>query len=255
MLRSDHQKLVIPIELYSREFDAKLLLGCLAAEQGWKVTLGEKLAIHLQLHKINNCIYIAKDFFIHRIKILRLAESFGWRFAGWDEEAIVYYSPDLYRKRRIDPESLAYFNMIFAWGNDNKKNLEPVNHHHVPIEVTGNPRADLLRPEFNTFFLPEIDNILHQHGDFILFNSNFGSVNPENNMRKRLPLPSDKLLLSKSAEKNYDPELAIYRHRLLDHFVKLIPILAQQLPQFKIIVRPHPAEGYDLWLNIAQHHS
>jgi hypothetical protein len=49
--------LIIPVEEQSREFDAKLLLACVAAERGYPAVLGSRRAIHLSATRLPRGIY------------------------------------------------------------------------------------------------------------------------------------------------------------------------------------------------------
>src|SRR5581483_2162938 len=45
------------------------------------------------------------------------------------------------------------------------------------IEVAGSPRLDVIGPKGRQIFDPEAKRIRAEHGPFVLFNSNFGSIN------------------------------------------------------------------------------
>ena len=249
--------LVVSVESQVREFDAKLLLSCIAAERGFRVFIGQHIELRNKiLGNLFNTIYISKALTEgHHKTVASLQRVITPIITGWDEEALVYYSPELYRQRRVHKDTLPYFKLIFAWGQDNKENLEYFHPNPGQIEITGNPRVDILRPEFSGFFDHEVSSIKKKYGSFILFNSNFGKVNPFNKLYKHLPLPEELGSIAADANlKNYDPDLAVYRHQLLDHFIQILPSLAEKFSNFRIIIRPHPAEGYDLWVAVAKKH-
>ena len=43
------RRLILPVEIFNREFDAKVLLACFAAERGFSVIFGAKREINLNL--------------------------------------------------------------------------------------------------------------------------------------------------------------------------------------------------------------
>jgi hypothetical protein len=53
--------LIIPSEVRTREFDAKLLLACLASERGFTSIVGCRTNIHLNISSLPRSIYVAKD--------------------------------------------------------------------------------------------------------------------------------------------------------------------------------------------------
>ncbi len=251
-IQSQKPSLIIPIELQIRELDAKLLLACLAATRGFNVFLGNQFDIHLEIGNLPVGTYLAKDITPQRFKVLSFIKSFGFRIFGWDEEVLVYYSQELYRKRRIYKPSMALFDGLFAWGNDSAAIWNMDNDTNVPVYITGNPRGDLLRSEFESFFEQDVSNIKKEYGDFVLFNSNFGSVNPFATLYKKLPVPGEKVILSKINQKNYVADLAIYKNALFQKFLEIIPQLANNFPKQRFVIRPHPAESHEPWIKISK---
>ena len=47
----------------------------------------------------------------------------------------------------------------------------------TPINVTGHPRIDLLRPELRAFFDDGVRRLRERYGKFALLNTNFSKVN------------------------------------------------------------------------------
>lgn len=253
-IQSQKPSLVIPIELQIRELDAKLLLACLAATRGFNVFLGNQFDIHLEIGNLPVGTYLAKDITPQRFKVLSFIKSFGFRIFGWDEEVLVYYSQELYRKRRIYKPSMALFDGLFAWGNDSAAIWNIDNDTNVPVYITGNPRADLLSPIFQEFFDSDCHEIKKKYGNFILFNSNFGSVNAFSPLHKKMPIPGEKAILTRTNKKNYIADLAIYKNILFKNFLEVIPFIAKNMPHQSIVVRPHPAESHEPWLKISKEH-
>jgi len=53
--------LIIPVESQVRELDAKLLLACIAAEQGFPVIIGSRAFTHFEIASIPRGVYLAKS--------------------------------------------------------------------------------------------------------------------------------------------------------------------------------------------------
>ena len=72
-----------------------------------------------------------------------------------------------------------------SWPNPVNNNANRLNRYsrfpHFPkdavIDVTGNPRNDLLRPELHSYYGNDVQAIKNTYGDFILVNTNFNHVN------------------------------------------------------------------------------
>ena len=69
--------LLIPSETRSREFDAKLLLACFAAEQGYDCIVGSRMAMHQAITSLPVGVYIGKDMFRSSAKMLGIMRGLG----------------------------------------------------------------------------------------------------------------------------------------------------------------------------------
>lgn len=245
---------LIPVENQVRELDAKLLLACFAAARGRPSIIGHKGTLDAYINTFPKGIYIAKSVTERSVKILRIARKLGHANVAWDEEAIVHFPPDIYYKRRLSAEALEATDRLFAWGEDNKSLFEAYPRFPgTPVNVVGNPRIDLLRPEFREFYDDQTSAIRDRYGDFILFNTNFGSVNgyyPELNVCYPKDDAPDGLALGRGAiglSREYALELFAYRKNNFETMRDLIPEVARAFPDRTIVVRPHPSENREFW--------
>jgi len=117
------------------------------------------------------------------------------------------------------------------------------------ISVTGNPRADLLRPPHDDKIRVEAARIRERHGEFVLVNTNYASINPYdidvyNYYRRCIDAGV------------YDPEnpedlakfdkLIEWEHQNL----KLIIQFIRRWPEYstrRLVIRPHPSEASGTW--------
>lgn len=245
---------LIPVENQVRELDAKLLLACCAASRGHEAFIGYKGAVDGHINSFPRGIYFAKSVTERSVKILRIAHMLGHRNVAWDEEAVVHYPPEIYYRRRLSVDALRETDRLLAWGEDNKTLFQGFDGFpDTPVDVVGNPRIDLLRPEFHAFYDREVAAIRERYGDFILFNTNFGSVNgyyPELNVCFEKPDAPDGLALGRSAiglERGYALELYRFRKHNFETMKALVLVTAEAFPDRTIVVRPHPSENRDMW--------
>ena len=77
------KNLVLPVEIQVREFDAKLLLYCFAAEKGFKVFIGSKYEINKQTVLLPPAIYIGKALRANGSKVYKLNKILHNPVAGW----------------------------------------------------------------------------------------------------------------------------------------------------------------------------
>ncbi len=237
---------IIPSEIQTREFDAKLLLACFLAESGVDVYVGARHEIHANIHHLPPSIYVAKDFRDTSVQIFNILSLLGHRIVAWDEEGLITHEPELYYRRRVAEKAISKVQEFYAWGENNKALIE--NAPGFPatnIHTTGNPRGDLLRPEFKDFYADTIERLQARYGNFILINSNFGFVNHKVRSLKVSPETS-----GFSNGHGPVPEIDQFlRHRqsMLDTFIDLLPDIARRFPGNTIVVRPHPSENHSLW--------
>jgi surface carbohydrate biosynthesis protein len=116
------------------------------------------------------------------------------------------------------------------------------------IVTTGLPRADIWREAFHGLYEAERARIKAAHGDFILFNSNFGTIvharkggfveRQQERHKKRYAGAADYI-------RRREEEGAAN----LDAFLDMLPKLREWFPAHKLIVRPHPSEDRTFWQN------
>jgi len=170
--------LIVPSETQTREFDAKLLLACLATERGFATVVGSRTEIHLRIAELPRGIYLAKDIRHSSRKIFGILDKLGFPIVALDEEALLYYSRERYLASRVCEPVLHHARELFAWGPENAEAWRECPYFHgVPIHATGNPRLDLMRPELRGFFAEEAAALRDRFGRFILINTNFGVLN------------------------------------------------------------------------------
>ncbi len=241
---------IIPSEIQTREFDAKLLLACFLAESGVDVYVGARHEIHANIHHLPPSIYVAKDFRDSSVQIFNIMSLLGHRIVAWDEEGLITHKPELYYRRRVAEKAISKVQEFYAWGENNKALIE--NAPGFPatnIHTTGNPRGDLLRPEFKDFYADTIERLQARYGNFILINSNFGFVNHK--------VRSLKVSTGASNSSNGHgggaeiDQFLRHRESMLGTFIDLLPDIAQRFPENTIIIRPHPSENHSLWKTTA----
>lgn len=243
--------LLIPVENQVREMEAKLLIAALAARDGYHSVIGWKGFIDQRIARYPRSIYFAKSIAPANTKMLRIKRELGHFVIAWDEEAVVHYPTEIYHRRRVGNEALSLIDRYVAWGEDNRELMEAHPKFRPEIcRVLGNPRADLLRPELRVFSEERARELRAEHGDFILINTNFGSVNGYTDILNLMRQVDGEWVPGRGSHRmpiEYAQGLFDFRSRVLDGFRELLPELARRFPERKIILRPHPSEDHDDW--------
>lgn len=247
--------LYLPCETRNREFEAKLLLACHAAERGWRGVVGAKKAIDQRIARLPRGLYISKSITRRNRFILDIGKRLGHIVTAWDEEGLVFASPEIYRATKVGATTLTIPDKLFAWGEANATAWrDHPAFNGTPISITGNPRADLLRPELRDYFADEARSLRRHHGDFILINTNFSLVNhflPGKSLYRQM-LQAKKQPISQYGSIN---GLASHKVKLFQHFIEMAQAVALRFPRHKLIIRPHPSENLDTWREIMASHS
>jgi surface carbohydrate biosynthesis protein len=239
---------LLPVEIKHRELDAMLLLGAVLAERGRRVILGNRLEINALRHRLPPAVFLGKTIQVLDEEAYERWRRFGHGVVALDEEALVMWSKPIYVRRRVHPPTVRHVAALLAWGRDNARTWEEaLPDGRPPIHVTGNARFDLLRPELRSSEAPLAAELRRRYGRFILFNSNFGSVNAVVEEVTRLPHPDQLARTGQEPPRHYDPDLARYRHAVFDEFRTALPAVARRFPEHTLIVRPHPSERGATW--------
>jgi surface carbohydrate biosynthesis protein len=252
--------LIVPVENQVRELDPKLLLACIAARRGFSVIVGSHREIDLHIASLPQGLYLNKSMTDRNLKMFRIMENLGHKILTWDEEALVHLPAEIYYSRRLSPIAIRYNSHLFAWGEDNAELWRQYPHlpPNMPIHITGNPRSDMLRPDLRSFYEPEAESLRENYGDFILVNTNFNHVNayfPAQNLFRPVKDAGKTPRFGKAAvgmSREYAEGLRDHKQNLFDAFKQMIPNLAQALRGHKIIVRPHPTENQQVYIDIAK---
>lgn len=248
--------ILIPAETRNREFDAKLLLACVAAERGFPAIVGSRIHMHRAVLALPRGIYIAKDARRPSLRIYRILKQLGHAIVAWDEEGLIFITPALYHRRRIDAETLGLIELYLAWGAKSAELIRAApGYGGFPIVETGNPRIDLLRPELAGFGADEAAALRARFGDFILVNTNFGRVNHFDPALSLEPYAE-----GEAARRNLEPddppiEAWRFRARIMAAMVALVPALARAFPDWRVVLRPHPAENHEAWRTAGAGHA
>ncbi len=246
------ETVLLPVETQTRELDGKLLLGCFLAERGVRAIVGSRIEMHLKIGQLPVGLYHGKDVRRPSKRIIRIMKRLGHRITALDEEAVVYYTPSSYHQHRVSDSVMTLIDDFIAWGDDNRQLIETApGFRGQPVHVTGNPRIDFLRPELRGYFDEDVQRYRQRFGDFVMINSNFGSVNhyfpnlsraDEKGVKTSGNVPPD----------GFMAQVFQFRYDMLQAFYDMLPKLADSIPDTPIIVRPHPAENHDSWRRAAQ---
>ena len=65
----------------------------------------------------------------------------------------------------------------FLWGSKQYELIKDNITDLSKVEFTGHPRFEMLKPEYHYLYKDEVDNLIKEHGKFLLINTNMGFGN------------------------------------------------------------------------------
>ena len=241
--------LILPIDVKSREFDARLLHAAFALAAGWRVITGSKTLINRAIWRLPRGVYLFSTVGRSRLNMARWLRRAGFASQGWDEEGLVYGDSKLYRRQRLLAQTMALIDQLFAWGEasaaDMRKEAQKAGKR---VEVAGNPRLDLLHPKLQALYQPQADALRKKHGPFILITTNLSWANPHVIPPEQRDLHGDAPPPGREGEFSY----LQYQKEMLAAFMKAVPAIAGHFPDHKVIIRPHPVERVETWQRLAR---
>ncbi len=245
--------LLLPIETKVREFHAKLLLAAVAAEQGYQVLLGEQNAMLAQRRYLPRGVYIDKSVGRTKTVNFRRFKAAGSRVAAWCEEGLVYRDRDTYLHERVSNESLAEASLFFAWGEVQAADVAAkAPEAAAKIRLSGNPRFDLLRPEWRGLFAPQAEALRRRFGPYLLLNGNFSRYNHFMGYDFWIEALQQRGTITDQAQLDFFKRWRDFLGEIFHGFTAALPVLARAFPDHRLIVRPHPSEDHEAWRRQAQ---
>jgi len=242
--------LFLPLETKVRELDGKLLLAAIAAERGWAVIIGHKDSLAEFTSDIRG-IVIEKDGHAGNVRIDQYIKA-GKPVCVMDEEGLVYLNSRDYYRRRLNADNLHKMEYFFLWGGIQHRDvLEHIPGIESKLVLTGNPRFDLLRPEFRDYYTSEGIQLKNKYGNFILINTNFADSNHFLGTDGLIDFRRKSGFIKTEKNEAEDRAFIEYQARIVDFFKEMIPRVSASYPHYKIIIRPHPSENHQKWVSIA----
>jgi surface carbohydrate biosynthesis protein len=242
--------LYLPVEVAARELDAKLLIAACAVSAGYEAIIGQKWLMQRNFRRVPPGIVLFKTLTMVDAKAMAAAHAAGHRIAAIDEEipGLVARNEGL---RWVAPPAVAACDLVFAVGEEHLEALLwKLPEQRDKYAVAGNPRWDLLRPEFAQSHAPEVERIRAEHGRFILINTNLGFTNSGKGTTEQMVR---KLERAGKFDRRKPADAAFLAGHLqlerasLAGIKDLLPKLATAFPEHRIILRPHPSENATAW--------
>jgi surface carbohydrate biosynthesis protein len=238
----------LPVEIGVREFDGKALLAAVLAKRGYCVLFGEQWTIGTNFARLPPGAVLFKSFNALHHPAMRAARAHHKVFV-LEEELLAHTEA----KAIANYCAAGIFDLpdtVLANGAFEKAALGDLSGGKLNIEVTGNPRIDLLKPSCRSFFKREIDAILGRFGEFVLVNTNFGIINSDcADLEEvtRIHVEAGFVKLDDPASVGAWNDQVEFERLNQAAMIAAVKDLSRRRPALNIVVRPHPAEAMARW--------
>jgi len=245
--------LYLPIETIARELDARLLLTHKAVDRGYSVVIGEKHNVFKAAEILKNGIYFYKSHGVKNFPKDKNSNEKEFKFISLDEEGLVFVDDDEYL-RNSKPHELEHLDIVFTWGSY-QRNLLVKENPDLEIKTipVGNPRFDLLRPEFKALYNPLSEKICKKWGKYVLINTRFAAGNFSRLYGCSYVESREHQFITiigrapTKIEENHFLEEEKYNKKMFKQYVEMLRFLSPRFPDIKFILRPHPSEDIINW--------
>lgn len=228
---------LVPIEVKVRELEAKVVFACAAAEAGYGVVVGSHRALRPSLHRFPPSIVVDYGVGLPFSRLYQAYRRHGHRVVALEEEGLI----------ELPTDAVSDVDLFCAWGSKEAERVAASTPEAARrIRVTGNPRIDILRPEFRAMHEPEVARLRARFGRYILVNTNFPA-----NIQFGIDILQE---INRFDTASFDDErYEFYRERdvhsgrLFTAFQEMIGAVAAAHPSHTVVLRPHPSENVDAW--------
>lgn len=242
--------LYLPIEIGTRDLGPKLLIAAAAVEQGFEVLLGLQRILYENAANLPRGVYLSKgtnNLFLYYVP--KIWEA-GHSFATAEEENFGF----ALEKGPLNFNSAALrelSDLYLCIGRDEADFVERRYGPEFRKVLVGNARVDLLRPQMRPLYNRAVKHLRKKHGKFVLFNLNFGLINPADGANLQALLER---WIQGGIFKDGDTDAE--KIRGFNEFVnwergnmrtvtELLPLLFKQ--GYRVVIRPHPSERAKTW--------
>lgn len=245
--------LYLPVETIARELDAKLLLAHRALSKGYSVILGQKSNVLKAADRLGYGIYFYKSHELKNFPQQQDRNKPGFKYVALDEEGLVFLDDKTYLDRS-QPNELDHLSIVFTWGSYQRELLIKENPSLASKTIpVGNPRFDLLRPEFSLLYTSAQEKIYKTWGKYVLINTRFHSGNfSRHHGIDYIEFQEHSFIQNRGRhffenEREFFLKKVKYHKELFNKYQEMLTTLSLKFPDLNFILRPHPSEDHENW--------
>ncbi len=236
------------IEFGSREFESKALLATVLAKRGYGVVIGLQWSVVTCGQHLPPGAMLFKSFNALHHPAMRIARQCGHKVFTLEEELLAHIEETAFAMFYLEG-TFDLVDGVFSNGEFEMQKLKELNGGKGKIDVTGNLRVDMLKPEYRGFYNRDVAALRARFGEFILVNTNFGTIHSTWGAEKLKSLQVDCGLIKPDDPKTLRvfEDQEDFENASKAGMLAAIKELCRRRPNQRIVVRPHPGEAMRYW--------
>lgn len=241
---------LLPCEIFHREFDAKLILAArLAAEKKMTVMIGYDKFFNNLIPLLPRAILLDKSCssIVYNGRIRSVKKKNGTVLIN-DEEGFNDLTSNYKYSwlNRVDRQAATSIDNYLAWGGYDKKFFSQVDELNGKIEIAGNCRSDLLNDIGKQYFRDCISSYSNLFNDFVLISDNFCVERwKENYILPTFNVDSEK---ASAAQLEFEESQRVSKDKR-EFMSRLLEPVIMQRQDINFVIRPHPVANPLWWQN------
>ena len=240
---------LLPCEIYHREFDAKLLLAChLFSKYGISSLIGYDKYFADIARSLPGAILLEKSCsnIMHKSRINPVKSLGGYVIVN-DEGG--FNNLESYQKNlwysRVDRHAASSIDIYGCWGTSDYEYFSDIKELYGKMQIVGNCRSLLLGAIGRHLYADKISSLKEIYGDFVLCPDNFCVEHRRGNYQ--MPNYNAPSNVIKEALAEWDTTW-LYAAKKREIYCEYLTILAQKNPSLSFVLRPHPVSNPSWWL-------
>lgn len=243
--------LYLPLEIFDRELNGMLLFSLVAAEKGWRVYIGGKKTLFPIIGDLPAGIVVLKSVVPGEVEIQEKIKGSGHKVTSIDAEGLIPSNGKSGVELRYSRETIEKSDRLFLWGQDQFQQVK--NYFPGIVEkgvVTGSPIFDYWR-------LLKLSNqgMSRVSRKTVLIATSFPYANHV--IDSQQAYEAVRAASGENASEAHIEEIFLdgeLQEVVYPLYIEMVQDLAKKLRDYRIILRPHPAENPAVWSKVAARH-
>ena len=241
----------VPIEIKNREFYSRLLLSLEACKKyGWNIFFGFRGHVNYFAQNYTPGFYLGLGSINVFDNLFLSIKKNGTKILLSDEEGLVVYKEEYYKKFKVSKKIIKIVDLIFTWGNKNTNILKKNFNIKNKIITSGNPRMDLLTKPFCKIYNKEVKIIKKKYKNFYLICTNFSYNNYFDKKYKYSQILKKRNFFKSSSDFKKWRDYEKIKDKIFFELICFLKETKKVKGNVSFVIRCHPSENHEIYQKI-----